>query len=277
MIRNNDTNEREAWSHAWTRLAREDEDDLRRAKDLLENPSLAARVAGALGRPIEVGLGSLPAGAGEMIALAARKSLETALDFAISSLDEQRRRRSLDRTHKVAVAMTGAAGGMFGLPALAVELPVTTTIMLRSIADVARSEGEPIRSSESRLACIEVFALGGRLTSDDASESAYFAVRVALAKALSEAAQHLAGRGVTGTAVPAMVRFLSQVAVRFGVPVSEKIVAQSLPVVGAAGGAVLNTLFIDHFQDMARGHFIVRRLERKYGRDAIRAAYVQLL
>ena len=133
-----------------------------------------------------------------------------------------------------------------------------------------------IKTAESKLACIEVFALGGRQTSDDASESAYFAVRLALAKALSEAAQHLAGQGITGTAVPAMVKFLSQVAARFGVPVTEKVVAQSLPVVGAAGGALLNTLFIDHFQDMARGHFTVRRLERRYGKEAIRLAYLQL-
>lgn len=254
------------------RLAPADEDDLRYAKDLLEHPSLAARIAGALGNPIERGLAALPAGAGEMVAAATRKSLDAAITFAIASMDE-RRRDSVDWQHKMAVAMTGAAGGMFGLPALVVELPLSTTIMLRSIADIARSEGELIRTPETKLACIEVFALGGRQASDDASESAYFAVRLALAKALSEAAEHLAGRGIIGTAAPTMVRFISQVAVRFGVPVSEKIVAQSLPVVGAAGGALLNTMFIDHFQDMARGHFIVRRLERRYGIEVVRQAY----
>lgn len=257
------------------RLDPGDETDLRRAKDLLEHPSLAARVAGALGRPIERGLGSLPAGAGKVVAVATRKSLETALTFAVSSMDG-RRRDSMDWAHKLAVASTGAAGGMFGLPALAVELPLSTTIMLRSIADIARSEGEVVKSAEAKLACIEVFALGGRLTSDDASESAYFAVRLALAKALSEAAQHLAGRGIASSGGPAMVRFISQVAVRFGVPVTEKLIAQSLPVVGAAGGAMLNTLFIDHFQDMARGHFLVRRLERRYGREMVHAAYMNL-
>ena len=253
----------------------QDEEDLRYAKDLLEHPSLAARWAGALGRPIERGLAALPASAGEVVAAATRKSLDTALAFALASMDE-RRRDSVDWGHKLAVAATGVAGGMFGLPALAIELPLSTTIMLRSIADIARSEGEAIKNAESKLACIEVFALGGRLESDDASESAYFAVRLALARALSEAAEHLAGRGVTGTGVPVLVRFVSQVAVRFGVPVSEKVIAQSLPVVGAAGGALLNTLFIDHFQDMARGHFIVRRLERTHGREAVRLAYLQV-
>src|SRR5262249_14983779 len=113
-----------------------------------------------------------------------------------------------------------------------------------------------------------------RLASDDASESAYFAVRIALVKALSEAAEQLAGRGIAGTGLPGVVRFVSQVAVRFGVPVSEKLIAQALPVVGAAGGALLNTLFIDHFQDMARGHFIVRRLERRYGDAVVQEAYL---
>ncbi len=55
-----------------------------------------------------------------------------------------------------------------------------------------------------------------------------------------------------------------------------KMVAQSLPVIGAAGGALLNTLFIDHFQDPTRGHFTVRRLERSYGRETVRVAYLRL-
>jgi hypothetical protein len=33
-------------------------------------------------------------------------------------------------------------GGGFGLAALPVELPISTIIMLRSIGDIARSEGE---------------------------------------------------------------------------------------------------------------------------------------
>ena len=37
---------------------------------------------------------------------------------------------------------SGAAGGAFGLATLPVELPVSTIIMLRSIAAIARNEGE---------------------------------------------------------------------------------------------------------------------------------------
>jgi hypothetical protein len=49
-----------------------------------------------------------------------------------------------------------------------------------------------------------------------------------------------------------------------------------VPIVGAAGGAIVNLVFIDHFQDVGRGHFIVRRLERSYGADEVRRAYDRL-
>ena len=45
---------------------------------------------------------------------------------------------------------------------------------------------------------------------------------------------------------------------------------------GALGGVTINVLFIDHFQDMARGHFIVRRLERTYDAETIRNAYREI-
>ena len=49
-----------------------------------------------------------------------------------------------------------------------------------------------------------------------------------------------------------------------------------MPLIGALGGAAVNYAFIDHFQEIARGHFTVRRLERRYGKDAVRTAYDKL-
>jgi hypothetical protein len=57
---------------------------------------------------------------------------------------------------------------------------------------------------------------------------------------------------------------------------THKFAAQAVPVIGAFGGAVVNYAFIDHFQDIARGHFTVRRLERIYGRDEVRRAYERI-
>jgi hypothetical protein len=60
------------------------------------------------------------------------------------------------------------------------------------------------------------------------------------------------------------------------VVVTQKLAAQTLPVVGALGGAAVNYAFIDHFQDVARGHFAIRRLERAYGKEIVRAQYERL-
>ncbi len=144
-----------------------DLDDLRRARQLLENPSLAAKLTNLLGEPIERGFALLPPAWSGMVGGATRRALQTALQVAVSTLDDRGPRPAANRFHKLAVAATGAGGGAFGLAALPIELPVSTTIMLRSIADVARSEGERIRTIEAKLACLEVFALGGRAPSDD--------------------------------------------------------------------------------------------------------------
>jgi EcsC protein family len=57
------------------------------------------------------------------------------------------------------------------------------------------------------------------------------------------------------------------------VTVSEQVAAKAIPILGAAGGSLVNVLFMDHFQNMARGHFIVKRLEKKYGIEGVREAY----
>ena len=106
--------------------------------------------------------------------------------------------------HKLLATASGAAGGAFGLAALPIELPASTIIMLRSIAEIARNEGED----------------------------------------------------------PSVL--------------TQKFAAQALPVVGALGGASLNYLFIEHFQETAQGHFTVRRLERAYGKDVVQAEYERL-
>jgi hypothetical protein len=47
---------------------------------------------------------------------------------------------------------------LFGMSALAVALPVSTAIMLRSVAEIARQEGENLDDIEVRLACVSVLA-----------------------------------------------------------------------------------------------------------------------
>jgi len=254
-------------------LSPSDLDDLRRAKSLLENPGMAARLTSLLGMPIEQSMAFLPERWAGVVQKTTMAALSSAMRFAILTMGKKRNPKAAAGIHKFIVSAAGGAGGAIGLPGLAIELPVSTMVILRSIADIARSEGEDITDPEVRLACLEVFAFGGHSGRDDAAETGYFAVRTALAQAVSEAAKHLAEKGISQRGAPALVKLISQVAVRFNIAVSEKAVAQAVPIVGAASGVAINAVFIDHFQRMAQGHFIVRRLERKYGAVSVKAAY----
>jgi hypothetical protein len=248
-------------------------DDLHRAKELLESPSIAVRVTDLLGKPIEMGVQMLPEGAAKSIQEIARRALERAIDAAIATLKDRGRSTASERWHKWATASTGALGGFFGLAGLTVELPLTTVIMLRSIADIARSEGHDIGQADVQMACLEVFALGGPSKGDDAVETGYYAVRGALAKVVSEAAQHVTQRGMLGRGAPALVRLIERVAARFGLVVQEKVALEMIPAIGAVSGALVNTVFMGHFQNTARGHFIIKRLESMHGMETVREAY----
>jgi hypothetical protein len=245
---------------------------LRSAAAALEHPGLAARLTNMVGKPVELIGYALPASASQAITAATTKALEMALEVALRSM-QQAPRAGSQRLHKALAVAFGAAGGAFGLAALPIELPLSTIIMLRSIAEIARSEGEDLSDPEAALSCVQVFALGGRPGSADASESGYFAVRGMLAKSVTQAARFVVERGAVEEGGPILVRFITQVASRFGLVVTQKLAAQAIPLVGALGGASVNYAFIQHFQEVARGHFTVRRLERAYGKEAVRKAY----
>jgi len=254
-----------------------DRSDLIQAKLLLENPGIAARIANFVGVPIEVLLSKkLPKPVARKVNELTHAALVGALRSAIFTMKAGSVQPARTKTHKLAVAVTGGVGGVFGWLGLAVELPVTTTVMLRSIADIARSEGEQLDDPAAAMACLEVLAHGGRSRSDDGSESGYFAVRAMLAQQMSAAAQYIAAHGFANKGAPAVIALIANIASRFSITVSEKVAAQAVPVVGAIGGAALNTLFLDHFQAMARGHFIIRRLERTYGPVVVKQLYMQL-
>jgi hypothetical protein len=148
--------------------------------------------------------------------------------------------------------------------------------MLRSIAEIARSHGESITSPETKLACLEVFAFGGTSKSDESSEHGYFAVRALLTKSISDAVEFITEKGFTKRSAPILMKLIMKIAQRFGIQITEKAAAQAIPALGAAGGALINTIFIDHFQDMAKGHFTVRKLERAYGKEFIKELYSKL-
>ena len=248
---------------------------LAEARVLLERPSLAARLSSFVGSPLEKGMARLPASWRERIGGLAHDALMKAMDTAAKTLQPNAQPAS-PRLHKLLGSVSGAGGGAFGVAGLTVEIPLSTVLIMRSILDIARGEGEDIGGTQARLAALEVFALGGNASGDDAAEAGYYAVRAALATTVSEAARHFAQKGLSGEGAPALARLITMVAARYKVQLTQKAAGMLVPGIGAAAGATINLMFMSHFQDVSRGHFTVRRLERQYGQDVVRAAWQTL-
>jgi hypothetical protein len=264
-----------------SQISEADRESLIRAMRQLEHRNLATRLTARFGRRMVFFGQFVPAEVMARVNRATEIALTSALGFALRSVKKRNSQGDLRRLHKTAVVVAGAAGGAFGFSSLFVELPFSTTVMLRSIAEIARKEGEDLKDPRTALACLEVFALGIDKSDKDQRpevfESGYFAIRGILAKSVSEAASFLIGRGATEETAPILVRLIMQISQRFGIAVSQKLAAQSIPIIGAIGGAVINYAFVDHFQSIASGHFTIRRLERAYGPQSVRAEYEQLL
>lgn len=140
----------------------------------------------------------------------------------------------------VSTAM-GAAGGFGGLPSALAELPVTTTLLLRSIQGVAQEHGFDPAAENVQFDCIEVFASAGPMDNDDGADLAFLTTRVAL----------------TGATVQGLI---ARVAPRLATALGQKLAAQTVPVLGAMAGAATNYAYTSYYQKIAHVHFGLRKL-----------------
>jgi hypothetical protein len=185
-------------------------------------------------------------------------ALQNAYRIGTLGLDATNGNRPRHRASRLAAAATGGVSGFIGAPGIAADLPVTTCLMMRSIAAIARSHGEDLTSADTRQACIEVFAFGGPEIVDQDIDIAWWTIRGSLSHA-------------------SIALLIRQVAARFGVVLSQKYLAQTVPLIGAAAGGTLNYVFMDYYQRMACAHFSLRELERRHDPDAVRACFEGIL
>ena len=256
-----------------TTLSLAEQKVLWRAVNTLERESLVARLSELTGEPVTQILRRMPKFVSRQIHGVVHSALAHSLQAALYKLDSPL--PDLGTTgFRIVSGITGGVSGFFGLATLAVELPVTTTLMLRSIAGIAKKQGEDLSTSSARLACLEVFALGPRTRGNiPGADTSYYAARAFLAKAVSEAAQLLAERGIAQRSSPVIVELITAIGSRFGFVVSEKVAAGAIPVIGAIGGAAVNLAFMEHFQKLAQSHFAVRRLERRHDPAEVHRVY----
>lgn len=261
--------------HKTLRLSTADERILRDAKAKMEDIGWAMKGLNKFGNKIEDGLNLLPKKQQQWLQQLSYKVLHGVVKGNLLSMKSQPQ-KSLpwNKTYKALVTSSGALGGALGATAFAVDLGVTTKLMMRSIMDIARSEGEDLSHLDTQLACLQVFALGGKSKHDDGLETGYYASRITVSSGLKGGTKAL--EGLLRSGANPLIQFIASVASRFSVQVSEKFVAQAVPILGAAGGASINLAFMHHFQRMAQAHFAIRRLERAYGTDLIKEAYHRL-
>ncbi len=275
-------------------MKQEEEKFIREAFKFLDRPSFLIRLADTLGRPLEVAVNSLSVKHQKVIQRATQKALTKGLMVVTGTLGKRQaaksfegsnqKSKSVGRWHTAASAGIGAAGGFFGIVSLPIELPLTTAIILRSVVRITAEFGMDLKDPQMQLECLYILSLGSPHTPrDDAMSSAYWASRAAFARLANEASSFLVGKTAQQIAqelekksAPVLVRFIGSVAARFETVVSEKFMAEAIPVVGALGGAALNAAFTDYFSRAARYHFGLRALENKHGRSAVESYYAQI-
>src|SRR5215469_4895473 len=241
----------------------------------LESPNFAARLADYAGAPVNRIMSMLPKTLNRQVSGMVRNAVMKGLDVAVDTLEEKPPPSPAIRFSSFLAGVAGGVSGLFGFGALAIELPLTTTVMLRSIAEIARHEGEDLSTLEARLACLEVFAYGAK-RNDDTIDVGYYAARTLISKYTGDVAALFLERGAIDASAPVVSNLVTEIVSRFGIVVSDKVAAGAVPIIGALSGATVNVIFMDHFQNIAQGHFTLRRLERTYGSAHVRHHYSRL-
>jgi len=189
-----------------------------------------------VGGQVEDTLKMLPKGARGQIDVAARNALQKSYDMAAQSRDGKAGQMvATDKGHKVLATISGALGGLGGLPTALAEMPIATTMIFRAVQGVAAQYGEDPNDPETRLQCLAVFGAGGPGAEDDGVDTAFFGARL----------------GLSGAAVQGLI---SKVAPRFATVLSQKLASQAVPILGAAAGAGTNYAFTDYYVEMAHVH-----------------------
>ncbi|WP_306113550.1 MULTISPECIES: EcsC family protein [unclassified Roseovarius] len=208
--------------------------------------NLGIQVLNAIGGQAEGLLDRLPSGIRDRLGVGTEQALKLAMSAAHRSrgvVGEQP-----GWLTRLATTAMGAAGGFGGLPSAMAELPVTTTILLRAIQDVAIEHGFDPAEEAVMFDCIQVLAAAGPLDHDDGADVAFLSTRLT----------------VTGTTLNTLI---ARVAPRLATVLGQKLAAQTVPVLGAAAGAATNYAYTSYYQQMAHVHFGLRRLAITSDRD----------
>ncbi len=217
--------------------------------------------AGGVGMELLVVVGGKAEGLIERLPAAVRGRMDRITLAALNhAFDAASRSRGLvrergDMFNRLLSTTSGAVGGLAGISGAVLELPVTVTLLLRAIMDIAAEHGFDPVSDEARREALHVFASAGPLSDDDGTDMGLLAARMTL----------------TGQTVQALI---TRVAPRLSASLAQKLAAQAVPILGALAGASINYSFTRYYQELARVHFGLLRLSQETGipREALTEA-----
>ena len=217
--------------------------------------------AGGLGMEILAAIGGSAQGLIDRLPGFVRGRLDditlAALNRAFSAAQRSRRlvRDRGDWFNRLASTVSGAAGGVAGLPGAMIEMPVTVTMLLRAILEIAAEHGLDPDSDEVRMEALRVFAAAGPMAEDDGTDLGLLAAKMS----------------ITGQTVQGLI---ARIAPRLSAVLGQKLAAQATPIFGAMAGATINYTFARYYQEIARVHFGLLRLAEETGipREALTEA-----
>lgn len=166
------------------------------------------------------------------------------------AIDKALRKVSGDIAHRIAATTSGAFGGIAGAASSWAEIPIAVTLIFRSIQNIAVEYGEDPSNEDVKLECLKVFGSGGPMNSDESIDVSFIGAKVSL----------------TGASVQ---KLIAGIAPKFGAMLSQKLAAQTVPVIGALSGAGINYTFITYYQQMAHVRFKLRKLAAEHGIEAV--------
>jgi len=208
--------------------------------------------AGGLGMEFLAAVGGSAEGALRRLPGFIRNRLDritlTALRRAMGAASTSRRLVSdrSDMTNRLVSTLSGAMGGVAGLPGAMIELPLTVTALMRAMLAIAAEHGLDPDSDEVRRECLRVFATAGPFAEDDGTDMGLLAAKMT----------------ITGQSLNSLI---ARVAPRLASVFAQKLAAQATPVLGAVAGASINYTFTRYYQEMARIHFGLMRLQHETG------------
>lgn len=227
----------------------------RLARRYLNAGGIAMEMLNAVGGRAEGLIERLPAPVRKRMDGVTHAALNRAFDAASRSRGLLRDRG--DWFNRALSTASGAAGGLAGFAGAAIEMPITVTLLLRAIMDIAAEHGFDPDSDQARSEALYVFASAGPLERDEGADLGLLAARMT----------------ITGQTLQTLI---AKVAPRLSASLAQKLAAQAVPVLGAVAGATINYSFTRYYQEIARVQFGLMRLSEETGlpREALVEALV---